>query len=506
LKQTIGLVVGLLAFVLIAILPTPDSMPREAQLTAALALWMACWWITEAVPVAATALLPLAVMPLLGVMSAAQISAPYASRTNMLFLGGLMIATAIQRWDLHRRIALSVVSALGTNLERLVLGFMASTAAISMWISNAATTMMMLPIALAVVDHVRRSDREAGTALAPVLLLAIAYSATLGGIGTIVGTPPNAVFVGSFSQIFPDAPEIGFLQWMIVGVPIVLITVPLVWLYLVKVAGRLSRFEVSADPEFLHAQLAQLGPLRAPEKRLLAIFVTTALLWMTRRSLDFGAFTLPGWSDLFPNPGLIGDSTVAIAMASLLFALPAGDADRSRLLDWASAVRLPWGVILLLGGGFAMAEAIRVSGLAGWIGDELSWVGQADPLVSIAVIALTISFVTEITTNTAITTIMMPVLAASAAAGGCDPLLLMIPCTLAASMCFMMPSGTAPNAIVFSGGELSVAFMARTGLPLNIIGVLVVILVTYFIAIPVFDISLDATPPWAQELTRPTPP
>jgi sodium-dependent dicarboxylate transporter 2/3/5 len=463
LKESIGLVAGLVAFAVIAFLPAPEAMPREAQLTAALATWMAVWWVTEAVPVAATALLPLVLMPALGVMSAGAISAPYASRTNMLFLGGLMIAMAIQRWDLHRRIALSVVSALGTNLDRLVLGFMAATAGISMWISNAATTMMMLPIAMAVVDHVRRSNAEAGHALAPILMLAVAYSATVGGIATIVGTPPNAVFVGSFAQLFPDAQEIGFLQWML-------------------------------------AQLAALGPVSTPEKRLLVVFVATALLWMTRRSLEFGAFTLPGWSTMFSDPALIGDSTVAIGMASLLFALPAGDDERSRLLDWDTAVRLPWGVILLLGGGFAMAEAIRVSGLAVWIGGELAWVGQANPLVSIAVIALTISFVTEITTNTAITTIMMPVLAASAAAGGCDPLLLMIPCTLAASLCFMMPSGTAPNAIVFSGGELSVAFMARTGLPLNLLGVVVVVLITYFVAIPAFDISLDGTPSWAAEM------
>jgi sodium-dependent dicarboxylate transporter 2/3/5 len=500
LKESIGLVAGLVAFAVIAFLPAPEAMPREAQLTAALATWMAVWWVTEAVPVAATALLPLVLMPALGVMSAGAISAPYASRTNMLFLGGLMIAMAIQRWDLHRRIALSVVSALGTNLDRLVLGFMAATAGISMWISNAATTMMPLPIAMAVVDHVRRSNAEAGHALAPILMLAVAYSATVGGIATIVGTPPNAVFVGSFAQLFPDAQEIGFLQWMLVGVPIVLVTVPLVWLYLVKVAVRLSKFRVTTDADFLRTQLAALGPVSTPEKRLLVVFVATALLWMTRRSLEFGAFTLPGWSTMFSDPALIGDSTVAIGMASLLFALPAGDDERSRLLDWDTAVRLPWGVILLLGGGFAMAEAIRVSGLAVWIGGELAWVGQANPLVSIAVIALTISFVTEITTNTAITTIMMPVLAASAAAGGCDPLLLMIPCTLAASLCFMMPSGTAPNAIVFSGGELSVAFMARTGLPLNLLGVVVVVLITYFVAIPAFDISLDGTPSWAAEM------
>lgn len=494
----LGLAAGIAIFAAIAMLPDVAAMSRDSRLTAAVTLLMATWWLTEAVPVAATALVPMVLFPLLGIVSAADISAPYASKTNMLFLGGLMIATALERWNLHHRLALHVVSLFGTALSHLVLGFMVATAGISMWISNSATTMMMLPIALAVCKHISDENAEAGVELTPVLMLAVAYSATIGGVGTIVGTPPNAVFVGALAQLFPDAPEIGFLQWMFVGVPLVIVLIPVAWLYLVRVASCLSRRDSTAAPSVVHDQLVALGPMRPPEKRVLVVFTITAALWMFRRSLDLGSLTIPGWASLLPQPLAVGDSTVAITMALLLFIMPAGDGNNSRLLDWQSAARLPWGVIVLLGGGFALAEAIRSSGLAADIGTALAWVGSAPPLLSIGVVTLVISLATEITTNTAITTIMMPVLAASAVAGGCDPLLLMIPCTLAASLCFMMPSGTAPNAIVFSGGHLSVAFMARTGIGLNMIAVVVVVAVTHVIALPVFDIAVARLPSWAQ--------
>ncbi len=493
----IGLLAGLIVFALIVLLPAPVGMDRPAQLTAAVAALMAIWWLSEAVPVPVTGMVPLVGMPLTGVMSAADISAPYASKTNMLFLGGLVIATAIERWGLHRRIALTTIARFGTSPAGLLLGFMTATAAISIWISNSATTMMMLPIATAVTAEFKRDDPAFEEVLGPVLMLGIAYSATIGGLGTIVGTPPNAVFIGALPRLFPDAPQIGFLQWMMVGIPLVLIMIPLTWAYLTWIGSRLGRERAHVDAGAIRRQITELGPVSKAERRVLVVFVCTALLWMFRRKLELGAITVPGWSLLLPAPSLVGDSTVAIGMALLLFVLPAGDEQGSRLLDWEWAVRLPWGVIILLGGGFALAEAIRVSGLAAWLGEQLAWVGSAPPLVSIATIAVIISFTTEVTTNTAITTIMMPILAASAVSGGCDPLLLMVPCTLAASLCFMMPSGTAPNAIVFSSGNLRVAHMARVGFGLNLLAVVVVILVTYFIAIPVFGISLDSTPAWA---------
>lgn len=495
--RRIGLGAGIAVFVAVCWLPAPDGLSPAAQRTAATTLLMAVWWLTEAVPVAVTAMVPLVVLPLVGVLPAAEIAPPYASKTNFLFLGGLIIATALERWNLHRRIALQVIVRFGSSPAGLLLGFMTATALISAWISNSATTMMMLPIAMAVLAHYESEDAELGAELGPILLVAIAYSATIGGIATIVGTPPNAVFVGAFAQLFPDGPEIGFVDWMLVGVPLVLVLVPLAWLYLVRGASRLGALSGGGNAHVVRDELDSLGAITVPERRVLAVFVATALLWMFRRDLVLGFVTLPGWAGWLPAPSMVGDSTVAIAMAVLLFVLPAGDDDDSRLLDWPTAVRLPWGVILLLGGGFALAEAIRASGLADWIGGQLSWVGTAPVFVSIALLCLVISFVTEITTNTAITTIMMPILAASAVAGNTDPLLLMVPCTMSASLCFMMPSGTAPNAIVFSGGRLTVAQMARIGLPLNLLAVVLVTLVVYFVAIPVLGVSLAGAPAWA---------
>lgn len=477
--------------------PRPEALSDPAWITAATAMLMAIWWLTEAVDVAVTAMVPLVVLPLFAVMTPAAIAAPYASQTNFLFLGGLIIATALERWKLHRRIALTVVLSFGRSPASLVLGFMSATAVISAWISNSAVTMMMLPIAVAILDQFEEEDPEEAAQLGPVLLLAVAYSATIGGMATIVGTPPNAVFVGSFAQLFPDAPPIGFVDWMMVGVPLAVVMIPIAWAWLVFGASNVGRSSLSLDRSMLERQLKALGPISTPERRVLCVFVATALLWMFRRSIDVGPIHLPGWSELLPDPRFVADSTVAIGMAISLFALPSGDPEAPRLLDWKAASRLPWGVILLLGGGFAMAEAIRVSGLALWIGSLLSDIVTTPGFFSVLLLCLTISLVTEITTNTAITTIMMPILAAAAVAAGTDPLLLMIPCTLAASLCFMLPSGTAPNAIVFSGGRLTVATMARAGLILNFTAVVLVATVCWFLAVPVFGISLDQPPAWS---------
>jgi sodium-dependent dicarboxylate transporter 2/3/5 len=489
-------VAGPLVFLVFLALPAPEGLTGPAWITAATTVLMAVWWLTEALPVAVTALVPLVVLPLAGVMDAAAISAPYASKTNFLFLGGLVIATALARWNLHRRIALVIILRFGATPSRLVLGFMTATALISAWISNSAVTMMMLPIATAVLDHFERDAPDLVESLGPVLLLAVAYAATIGGMATIVGTPPNAVFVGALAQLFPDAPPVGFLEWMMVGVPLAALMIPMAWAWLVFGASDLGRSSDTVDHGVLRRQLDELGPLSTPERRVLVVFVATALLWMFRRPIETGSFLLPGWSMLLPDPSMAGDSTVAIAMATLLFALPAGDEDGSRLLDWETAVRLPWGVILLLGGGFALAAAIQSSGLAAWLGNVLGWAGAQPGFVGVLLLCLLVSFVTEVTTNTAITTIFMPILAATAIAGSFDPRLLMVPCTMAASLCFMMPSGTAPNAIVFSDGRLSVAKMARVGFPLNLLAVVLVAVVVWTVALPVFSITTGVLPAW----------
>ena len=495
--RTIGFTLGVAAFVAVVLLPAPADLSEAAQATAAVATLMSIWWLTEALPIAVTALAPLVLLPALGAMDAGTISAPYANKTNFLFLGGLMIATAIERWGLHRRIALHVLAAFGDRPASLVLGFMAATAAISAWISNAATTMMMLPIAVAVCDHVQERDRRVGEVLSPILLVSVAYAATIGGLATIVGTPPNAVFVGMLGQMFPGAPPVSFVSWMLFGVPVVLILVPLTWLYLVRIASPIASCRLGGDATLVSTELASLGKMSLAERRVLRTFAATALAWIFLRPVDLGPFVVPGWSSLLPNPRFVDDSTVAIAAAILLFCLPAGDAARSRLLDWQSAVRLPWGIDLLLGSGFALAEATTASGLAEWLGARLAWVGSATPIVAILTVSLATCFATEFMNNTAIATIMLPIVAASAVAGGCDPRLLMVPCTLAASLGFMMPNGTAPNAIVFAGGRLSVAFMARTGLAVNVVGTLLMALLVYAIAVPALGIDLDGKPAWA---------
>jgi solute carrier family 13 (sodium-dependent dicarboxylate transporter), member 2/3/5 len=492
-----GLVAGIVAFLAVGFMPPVEGLPAAGQWCAATGLLMAIWWLTEALHPAATALVPIVLLPLTGAMAADDVTRPYASETNLLFLGGLMIAMAVERWNLHRRMALWIIYKFGSTPSGLVFGFMAATAVISAWISNSATTMMMLPITTAVLAHFSQDHPELERDLAPPLLLSIAYAATIGGLATIVGTPPNAVFVGQMARLFPEAPQIGFLQWMLVGVPVALVLLPVSWFYLVRFASPLWKHTEKLDRSALAAQRAALGPMSIPERRVMVVFAMTAVLWILRAPIHTGLFSYPGWSGLLGQPRFAGDSTVAIAMTLLLFLLPSGQKPGERLLDWTWASKIPWGVIVLLGGGFALADATRATGLAEWIGSNLGDMGGVSPFVKVAVLCLSITFLTEVMTNTALATIMMPVLAASAVASGTDPMLLMLPCTLSASLGFMMPSGTAPNAIVFSTGHLTVGYMARVGLALNLLSIVVVTITTFLLAGPVFGISLHSMPAWA---------
>lgn len=493
----LGLAGGIVAFLAIGLAAPLDGLAPAGQWAAATGALMAIWWLTEALSPSVTALAPIVLLPLTGAMQADDVTRSYASETNLLFLGGLMIAMAVEHWNLHRRMALWIIHSFGRTPSGLVFGFMAATGAISAWISNAATTMMMLPIATAVLLHYREESPEVERVLGPPLLLSIAHAATIGGLATIVGTPPNAVFVGQMAKLFPDAPPIGFLQWMLVGVPVALVLLPITWLYLVRFASPLWKHKTILNRSAIAGQRAALGPMTTAERRVMMLFAVTAALWMFRSPIDMGAVTIPGWSQLLADPRFVGDSTVAIGMAMVLFLVPSGRHEGERLLDWKTAVRLPWGVIVLLGGGFALADAARTTGLAEWIGTGLASAREMSPFVKVAMLCMTITFLTEVMTNTALATIMMPVLAASAVATGTDPLLLMLPCTLSASLGFMMPSGTAPNAIVFSTGHLTVRYMARVGFALNLLSIVVVTGMTFALAGPVFGISLHSLPVWA---------
>jgi sodium-dependent dicarboxylate transporter 2/3/5 len=515
--QKIGLFLGPGLFVAFLVLPGLPGLPYAAQRMAAVAVLMAIWWISEAVPIAAVALLPLALYPLFGIMASRQVAVSYANHLVFLFLGGFLIAIAIERVNLHLRIALHILRAIGSSPRRLLLGFMVATAFLSMWISNTASTMMMLPIGMAVVHELTRQkeDGEAGaepgenTPLGLSLMLAIAYSASIGGIGTLVGSPPNIVFAGFVRKAFPNAPEISFLKWMMVGFPLVVVFLLIAWVYLsnglVKYLGtrigeaheRKAREAKTA--ELIDSQIKSLGPMSKAERWVLIVFATTAFLWIFRQPLELGGITVPGWSHLFAAPDLFHDATVAMFMGLLLFLIPIDYRRGEYILNWKTAEeRLPWGVLLLFGGGFALASGFQETGLAGWIGQSLGIWKYIPPLILVVLTCLLMTFLTELTSNTATTTMMMPVLAATAVGLDIHPFLLMIPGTISASCAFMMPVATPPNAIVFGSGYVTIPQMARKGLALNLIGVVMVTAVVYFVAFSVFGITAGEVPSWAK--------
>jgi sodium-dependent dicarboxylate transporter 2/3/5 len=488
LKRKIGLVLGALLFALFLAVPAPAGMTPQTAKAAAVALLMATWWITEAIPIPATALLPLALYPLLGVMDTRVTARAYGDHNVFLFMGGFFIAMAMQKWNLHRRIALHIVALVGEGPRTIILGFMCATAFLSMWISNTATTMMMMPIAMAVIGQIVKDERRA--AVAPALMLGVAYAASIGGLGTLIGTPPNVIFAGAFEKLFPEMGDIGFLTWMTVGVPLVLVFIPVTWLYLTRLAFRVpSRTAGGGGKATIRAELNQMGPMSRGERYVLVVFVLTALAWAFRSNINLGGFTIPGWSDLLGISNLVTDATVAIAAAIVLFVLPVDLKRGEFALDWEWASRIPWGVLVLFGGGFALAASFRETGLDLWVGGGLKAAAGLPSWILVLLVCLVMTFLTEMTSNTATASMAMPILGSTAAASGMHPLFLMIPATLSASCAFMLPVATPPNAIVFGSGVVTIPQMARTGLGLNLIGALLVVAVTYLIAVPVFGIT-----------------
>lgn len=497
-RQKIGLFLGIVLFVLLMVTPSFGGLSTPAKHTAAVALLMATWWITEAIPIPATALLPIILFPLLGIMGAKDVSTRYADQNIFLFMGGFFIAMAMQRWGLHKRIALYIVKFLGTSPRRIVLGFMIATAFLSMWISNTATTMMMFPIGLAVIYHAANMlEREkSGIDTTPgnfnfglALMLGIAYSASIGGIATLVGTPPNIVFAGIVKSMFPTAPEIGFLDWFKIGLPLVVIFLPVTWFYLTRIAVPPKIKRIPGGKDIIERDLRELGKVKLGEKLTLVVFLFVALAWIFRRNIDLGFFVIPGWSNVLGISEYVHDSTVAIFGAILLFLLPVDFRKRIFVLNWEWALRIPWGIILLFGGGFALAAGFQTSGLAQWIGGRLSFLSGVPTIIMILSICLLLTFLTEVTSNTATTTMMMPVLGALAAATCVHPFLLMIPAAMSASCAFMLPVATPPNAIIFGSGYLRIPDMVRVGFFLNIIGAIIITLIVYFLVIPIFNIN-----------------
>ena len=471
-RQRIGLFVGVALFCLVAFVPIP-GLPEPARLMLAVAILMASWWVSEAIPLAATALLPLVLFPSLGLASAAKTAAPYANHLIFLFMGGFMLAQAMQRWNLHRRIALSIVGRIGTNPKRLILGFMCATAFVSMWVSNTATTVMMMPIGMAVTKQVADaiSERNLGIDVTPGrfhfgidLMLGIAYAASIGGVGTLIGTPPNVLLAGILEDSYGI--ELSFLGWMAFGVPFVALFLPLAWLWLTRFAYPLELPELPGGRQLIGEQLEALGPMGDGERKTAVVFVLTAAAWMFR----------PIWTKWLPSGELITDSTIAIAGALLLFLLPTGSKDR--VLDWHWASRIPWEVLVLFGGGFALAQGFEISGLAQWLGNLLVSLRDAPLPVFVIAIVLLLVILTEFASNTASAAMALPILGAAAVAAGLSPMTLCVPAAAAASCAFMMPAATPPNAIVFGTGYFTIPQMVRAGAVVNLMAVVLISLFT----------------------------
>lgn len=466
--QRVGLILGAAAFLIMLLLPAPASLGVPGWRTAAVAVLMATWWMTEAIPIPVTALLPLVLFPSLGVLTAPEASAPFANELIYLFMGGFLIAAALERWGLHRRIALRIMSWVGTKPSQLVLGFMVATAFISMWISNTATAAMMFPIALAVGEMLRPKDHEGVYHFGIALMLSVAYAASLGGIATLIGTPPNAVLAGAASEMLGR--QIGFVEWMAVGVPVAAAMIPLAWLLLVKVMHPPGELAGDAG-SIIRSEREKLGPMSRGEKVVATVFALTALAWVLREEKDFGAFVVPGIETWMPQ---VRDSTIAMLAAAVLFVIPTDWRKGEFALDWRTARKIEWGVLVLFGGGLSLAAAMQEAGVAAWVGGVVAQLGDVPQWVAVAAVATLLIFLTELTSNVAVTAMAMPVMAGVATALGMDPMLLMTTAAVGASMAFMLPVATPPNAIIFSSGYLTVPQMARVGFFLNLTAILVV--------------------------------
>lgn len=465
----------------------PVFPSASIQGMSAIAILMVTWWITEALPLAATALLPLVLFPLLGITSGKDVASSYMNSTIFLFIGGFILALAMQRWQLHRRIALKIIGWFHGSAQLLVLGFMLTAAGLSMWISNTATATMLLPIGLAV--YARSSEQLNSVekqALLTALMLGIAYACSIGGIATLIGTPPNIAMQRIFSISFPDAEVITFAQWMIFALPLSLTMLIICWFIITR---RYTGKHFSSLNELDTA--IKLPPISYEEKVVATVFSLTALGWIFRKDIIIGDWVVPGWSGLFTHADLINDSTVAIAASLTLFIMPSKDKSQfRRLVDIDTIAELPWRIILLFGGGFALAKGFSASGLSEFIGQQFVGAQDAGTFSLIAALSGMVVFLTEVTSNTATAEMLLPLVASISQAIQINPLLLMLPVTLSASMAFMMPVATPPNAIVFASGHLKIADMVKTGFIINLIAIALISIITYFWAPQVFNINL----------------
>ncbi len=496
LRQKTGLILGPILFLLMLAMPLPQGMTPAAQKMAAVAILMATWWMSEAIPIPATSLLPIALFPLLGIMHTKKATSPYASHLIFLFMGGFVIALAMRRWKLHRRIAMKIVKLVGFSPGRLIFGFMIATAVLSAFVSNTATAVMMMPIGLAIIAHVVSEGKKEGLDVridfTPEnfnfglnLMLGIAYAASVGGIATLIGTPPNTVLAGYLQKTYGY--EISFANWMMVGVPLVAFFLPICWLWLTKVANPMKLKKIPGGRELIDEELRKMGSMNIGEKWTALVFALTAVGWIFRKKLGF----------IFPEPIFITDATIAMTGALLLFLIPIDLKKKIFVMNWHWAQKMPWGVLILFGGGLAMAAGFKETELAAWIGNQVSLLEAAPIMVLIFAVTALIIFLTELTSNTATSAMIMPILSAIAIGLGQNPLLLIVPAAIAASCAFMLPVATPPNAIVFGSGYVTIPHMVKSGIGLNMIGIFLTVALTYLVVLPAFGVEIGVIPAWA---------
>lgn len=482
-RKRVELFLGVILFLIMLLIPAPEDLTAEAWRTAAVAVLMAVWWITEALPIPATALLPIVLFPVLGILPVGDATAPYANPLIFLFMGGFVIAVAMERWDLHRRIALNIVQYVGIKPSSIIIGFIIASAFLSMWVSNTATALMMLPIALSVLKLIENEDRESKLNFEIVLVLSIAYACNIGGMGTLIGTPPNALLAGFMNENYGI--EIGFAQWMMVGLPLVLVSLPLMYLVLTKIVYPIKLDKLPGGKELIDNQLSGLGAISKPEKKVAFVFAGAATLWISR----------PLLSDIIPG---LSDAGIAIGAAVSLFIIPVNLKQGDFILAWTDTKRLPWGVLILFGGGLSLAAAISDTGLATWIGEGVGALNTWPIVLLVGLILALIIFLTEITSNTATTAAFLPILASVAIGLGQNPLLLAIPAALGASCAFMLPVATPPNAIVYGSNKITIPEMSKAGLWLNFLFIILLSICAFTIISYSFEIVIDVLPAWVE--------
>lgn len=478
-RGTVGFWAGCLLFALMLSLPAPEGLSPEGWRTSAVAALMGIWWISEAIPIAATALLPIVLFPLLGVSGIESTLQPYAHPLIFLFMGGFIIAVAMEKWDLHRRIALNIVSFVGSRPTSIILGFIIASAFLSMWVSNTATALMMLPIALSVLKLVDREGEWKGKGtehsrnFGLCLLLGVAYGCNVGGMGTLIGTPPNALLAGFMADNYDI--EITFAGWLYFGIPLVALSLPVLHLVLTRVIYPVRLTELAGGKDLFEESLQKLGAISNAEKKVAVVFVLTAFLWITR----------PLYEQWVPG---LSDTGIAMAAALSFFLIPVGGEEKAFILNWEDVEKLPWGVLILFGGGLSLASAISATGLAGWMGQGFEGLSHWPVLILLLMVVTLIVFLTEMTSNTATSAAFLPIMGSVALGLGQDPLLFALPVALAASCAFMLPVATPPNAIIYGSNRISIPEMARAGFWLNLIFITMVTLATYLLAPLVFGI------------------